>query len=96
MLAWKTVLEKSDCHTYDRLDFRAQKDSCGIGVDDESDWKLAVQSIFNMTHFPYIHNNRVYDCVQTFFTDSYSNLIRENGVLLKATAVIALSLSLVI
>jgi len=27
----KTVLESSECHTLDRSNFRAQRDSCGIG-----------------------------------------------------------------
>lgn len=37
----KPVLEKSNCHTLDRHDFRAHKDTCGIGFGRA--WKNAVE-----------------------------------------------------
>jgi hypothetical protein len=41
LYALKPVLEKSNCHTLDRHDFRAHRDTCGIGFND--DWKDAVE-----------------------------------------------------
>lgn len=37
----KPVLEKSNCHTLDRWDFRAHRDTCGVGPDEA--WAAAVQ-----------------------------------------------------
>lgn len=51
--AMKIVLDKSKCHTLDRYDMRAQKDSCGIGTKNEQ-WRFAVEKMFNVTHWPYI------------------------------------------
>lgn len=36
----KPVLEKSNCHTLDRWDFRAHRDTCGVGPDEA--WAAAV------------------------------------------------------
>lgn len=46
----RLTLERSQCHTLDRDDLLAQKDSCGRA----SDWRLLVDSAFNVTHWPYI------------------------------------------
>jgi len=46
------MLLKSECHTLDRASIRAQKDGCGIGLGTE--WNLAVDLQFNITHWPYI------------------------------------------
>jgi len=60
--AKKLVLQRSDCHTLDRYDFRAQKDKCGIGRGNE-EWRFAVDQSFNVTHWPYIHSSSSYHCV---------------------------------
>ena len=52
----KNVLFMSNCHTLDRKNLRAQKDSCGIGTDND-DWRFAIDKGFNVTHWPYIQNN---------------------------------------
>lgn len=67
------VLENSNCHTLDRHDIRSQRDLCGIGTEDE-EWRFAVSLRFNVTHWPYIHTDKNYHCVQKFFTDSYINM----------------------
>jgi ribosomal protein L22 len=40
LYALKPILEKSNCHTLDRHDFRAHKDTCGIGLTPA--WQDAV------------------------------------------------------
>jgi len=53
MLSKKTLYEKSDCHTLDRENMRAQREECGVGaLDDE--WRFAVDRQFNITHWPYV------------------------------------------
>ena len=47
------ILSNSHCHTLDRDDVRAQRDSCGVGVLNE-EWRFAVDLKFNITHWPYI------------------------------------------
>jgi len=37
----RLVYERSNCHTLDREDLRAQRDHCGIGFADE-EWRFAV------------------------------------------------------
>lgn len=46
------MITKSNCHTLDRDNMRAQKDTCSLGQSDE--WQLAVDLQFNVTHWPFI------------------------------------------
>ena len=71
--AKKLVYERSECHTLDRDDFRAQKDRCGIGMKTEQ-WRYAVDQQFNVTYWPYIQDHDNYHCVNKFFEDSFINL----------------------
>ena len=50
----KTVLGSSNCHTLDREDFRALKDSCRSSR--ESEWELAVDEKFQINHWPYVNS----------------------------------------
>jgi len=96
MRATRRVLEKSKCHTLDRNNLRAQRDGCGIGIDNE-EWRFAVDQVFNVTHWPYIQNFTNYHCVAGFFADSYLNLVVEGAQgLLTATFTIVFSALLVI
>lgn len=79
MLAKKLLLTRSNCHTLDRDNIRAQKDKCGIGMITE-EFRYAVDQKFNVTHWPYIHNITNYVCVSSFFKDSYDNLSLKNAV----------------
>lgn len=47
------VREESNCHTRDRWNLRAQKDSCGIGIKSDQ-FRFAVDKTFNVTYWPYI------------------------------------------
>ena len=58
---------------------QAQKDDCGAGKNSD-EWKLAVETAFNVTHWPYIQSSKNYKCVKEFFTDSISNLMIEAAV----------------
>ena len=71
--ALKNVFEKSNCHTLDRKDMRAQKDNCGIGTNND-EWRFAVDKMFNVTYWPYIQISNVYTCVSQFFGNSWYNL----------------------
>jgi hypothetical protein len=86
----RKLLETSKCHTLDRNDLRAQRDSCGLGLTDE--WKLAVTLQFNVTHWPYIQSSQNYDCVGKFFSDSVINLSVDSAIQL-ASAVSMLLLT---
>lgn len=56
----------------------AQKDLCGAGKDSD-EWKLAVETAFNVTHWPYIHSSKNYKCVKEFFKDSLFNMSIEGA-----------------
>lgn len=65
--ALRKVLQESKCHTLDRDNLQAQKDkTCGIGLNNE-EWRFAVDQMFNVSYWPYIHNTTTYYCVQSFF-----------------------------
>jgi len=70
--AKKLLYEQSECHTLDREDMRAHRDSCGIGAWTD-EWRFAVDKQFNVTHWPYVQDSNVYHCVRKFFADSYVN-----------------------
>ena len=60
------MLSSSSCHTLDRADMRAQKDSCGIGTSDDM-WRMSIDLMFNVTYWPYIQDKNIYNCIYTFF-----------------------------
>ena len=70
--AKKLLYEQSECHTLDREDMRAHRDTCGIGAWTD-EWRFAVDKQFNVTHWPYVQDSNVYHCVRKFFADSYVN-----------------------
>lgn len=67
----KTVLESSECHTLDRNNFRAQRDSCGIGPGDSLD--AAITAMFEVNYHAWVQNGDVYDCIKKVFDDSLLN-----------------------
>lgn len=74
--AIKPVLERSECHTLDRYDYRAQRDSCGIGSGNI--WDNAVNEKFRINYWPYVNAQYgVKDCVEKTFKDSLVNLSRD-------------------
>lgn len=73
LYALKPVLEKSNCHTLDRHDFRAHKDSCGIGFTGT--WKDAVEQRYRVNHWQYVNADLpVRECMEDSLTDSLKNL----------------------
>ena len=75
----KNVLEKNECHTKDRYDQRAWKDSCGN--TSTSEWEGAVESKFKLNHWPYINVERKRECIEQTFSDSLTNLKKNQGIL---------------
>eukprot|EP00347_Sterkiella_histriomuscorum_P001527 403371691 len=57
MSSTRNMLEKSICHTLDRNDIRAQRESCGVGSINIDQWKETVDRQFNVTHWPYLHDD---------------------------------------
>lgn len=85
------ILSNSHCHTLDRDDVRAQRDSCGVGVLDE-EWRFAVDLKFNITHWPYIQTPDNYHCVQKFFSDSFINMSLDSATTTIAALATAIAL----
>ena len=48
----KTVLEASECHTLDRDDFRAQRDTCGVKPGKE--WTEAIDAMFKVKYHAWV------------------------------------------
>jgi hypothetical protein len=67
----KSVLEASECHTLDRTNFRAQRDSCGIGPGDTLD--SAITAMFEVNYHAWVQNSDVFDCISKVFDDSLLN-----------------------
>ncbi|CDW84930.1 transducin family protein wd-40 repeat family protein [Stylonychia lemnae] len=88
----KEVLENSECHTLDRYDMRAQRDSCGIR--DKGALDKAINSLFNINHWPLVHGQDSTSCIKTFFDDSYENLSKLDAMkLLRGLQLLSGSLS---
>lgn len=86
LTALKPVLEKSNCHTLDRFDFRAHKDVCGVGYGNT--WKDAVQQRFKVNHWPYINAKEpVSTCLEGALSDSLSNLSKDLSNVLSTLSV---------
>jgi hypothetical protein len=63
------VIDVNECHTNDRFNIRAHRDSCGIGKSHT--WDHVVKSLFDVNHWAYVQNPRISSCVKSFFSDSY-------------------------
>ena len=75
----KNILEKNECHTRDRYDQRAWKDSCGGA--STADWEAAVEGKFKLNYWPYINVERKRDCIEQTFSDSLTNLKKDEGMM---------------
>jgi hypothetical protein len=73
----KTVLEASECHTLDRDDFRAQRDSCGIKPG--KDWDDAIDAMFKVKYHAWVQDSKVRACVEEVFDDSPVNQARSDS-----------------
>lgn len=81
LAALKTMYQESTCHTLDRFNLRAQKDSCGIGPTSE--WEAAVTEQFVIKYWPYINAKaETVSCINEFFSDSLQNLKKNFSVYL--------------
>lgn len=70
----KTVLEASECHTLDRDNFRAQRDTCGI--KEGRDWREAIDAMFKVKYHAWVQDDKVRKCVEDVFDDSPTNQAR--------------------
>lgn len=79
--ALKPVLERSNCHTLDRHEFRAHKDICGVGFVDL--WKEAVDWRYRVNHWPYYNVAEPQKtCFASSFYDSLYNLSKDTALVL--------------
>lgn len=76
----KNILESSGCHTLDRNDWRAQKESCNSGTQEE--WEAAVSDLFLLNHWSYMQGTdaRIRGCIEDLFKDSPQNLMKDNAI----------------
>lgn len=58
---------------------RAQKDTCGIGMNEE--WETAVTKQFRQKYWPYVNalDPEVPKCVEKMFLDSLTNLSKSQA-----------------
>ncbi|CDW72418.1 UNKNOWN [Stylonychia lemnae] len=76
------VLNSSQCHTLDRIDYRAQSEECGIGPIE--DLKIAIALDFNFTMWPFIQNKNSYTCLNHIHPLSSQNLLKSNANIFQA------------
>ena len=83
------MLERSNCHTLDRYDFRSHKDTCGIGFGKA--WKDAVEQRYRVNHWPYYKAAEpVKSCLEKSMYDSLANLSKDFSAKLKSAVAIAM------
>jgi hypothetical protein len=67
----RIMLKNSECHTLDRDNWRAQKDSCGVKNDEDMEnWTAAVDNDFNIKNWPYVQSDRVAECFKQMSVNS--------------------------
>ena len=92
LVPYKYMLERSDCHTLDRNNFRAQLD-CNSGTKTKK-IKDAVDAMFKVSHWPYMHNPKTKSLIESISINSWDNISTAQGglrLLASAGSVIASS-----
>lgn len=87
MESWKNVLDDSQCHTLDRNNLRAQRDSCGLNDADKLD--KAVELLFNINHWPLVQGTSSTSCIKSLFGDSLQNQQKMMAILGRSLSMIA-------
>ena len=72
------INENDHCHTLDRDNMKAKLE-CGLG--DSKEFKLAVQWIFKFNNWSSTNGDYIFDCIERFHPDSYTNIVK--GVAIK-------------
>ena len=75
----QVMLEENECHTKDRYDQRAWKDTCGGG--NTAEWEAAVDAKFKLNHWPYVNVDRKRECIEQTFSDSLTNLKKDAAIM---------------
>lgn len=65
------MLERNDCHTLDRANFRAQLD-CNSAK--QSKIKEAVDAMFKVNHWPYMHVKKTKSLIEAISLNSWDNI----------------------
>lgn len=82
LVPYKYMLERSDCHTLDRNNFRAQLD-CNSGTKVNK-LKDAVDAMFKVSHWPYMHSKQTKTLIEAVSINSWDNIQAVSAVRLLA------------
>lgn len=94
LTALKPLLERSNCHTLDRHDFRSHRDICGVGFNEL--WIEAVEQRYHVNHWPYYNVAEPQKtCFAQSFYDSLENLSKDLSLALQMSLVSGLLFAIV-
>ena len=76
----KNLFSQSNCHTFDRGNYRALREPCCLGNEDE--WSEAAEWDFKINNWPYINakDETVRECFYSLDKDSPQNLLKLGAV----------------
>ena len=77
LVPFKYMLERSECHTLDRTNFRAQID-CNTGTKREK-IKEAVDAMFKVDHWPYMHSKQTRSLMHAISINSWENIFPDGS-----------------
>ena len=70
LITMKRMLEKSECHSLDRHNLAAQLD-CNT---EQISLEPAISQNFEMKYWPYMHDVKVKECMETISKDAWSKI----------------------
>lgn len=90
LITMKRMLEKSECHSFDRDNLHAQLD-CNT---EQISLEPAISQNFDVKYWPYVHNTEVKECMETISKDSWSKISQIGAVHLTSTIAITAAIML--
>lgn len=86
----KNLFQQNLCHTNDRGDYRAMRESCCLA--NENEWEEAAAFSFKLNNWPYVNaeDPAVRDCFYYIDKNSPTNLMKDTAIYLKGSILVLL------
>lgn len=89
LYTYRSVLANNKCHTLDRFNLKSYLDTCANTQMENVE--IVIKQRFNFTYWPYMNanpENKVRECIEEAFIDSYKNLMTHATHLVSTLAVL--------
>ena len=86
LYTYRSVLANNKCHTLDRFNLKSYLDTCANAQMENVE--IVIKQRFNFTYWPYMNAEKVKNCIEEAFIDSYTNLMTHATHLVSTLAVL--------